>query len=445
MKRLLLLLLGVISLSANAEVRVEAYAQPEGDVYLGQRVRLMVDVRTDARFTTAPRYPELKLAGVVALLPEALGVSYTDRSEDATWIGHRQRYVLFPQRVGALTIPPIELPLAVAVEGQEKGEARVVKTPAVTINVVAPPGAADVSAFVTTPLLTVSDNWDRDLGELKVGDAITRTITQRAEDVFALVMPSVEFGDIEGLGVYPATPDLDDRAQRGQYSATRVDRVTYVLQSEGEFTIPAVEVSWFNPQRRRMMTETLEAVTIEVAPNPDAVIGDTDSSDTESVFEIEALVRAALDWLANNIHWLTLVAGTLFALHRLWRRFMPGLIRGFREARERYRHSESRYFRDTQRALRSGNVDRFIRSFWRWADRLPGRRPPLSLSVLRDVASETGMAATWTETEAARYRGGKTGTTTPFRLRDLRHLRRAYLCGQTDAGRPGASLHKLNP
>lgn len=444
MKRFLLLLLGLLSLPVHAEVRVVAYAQPDGDVYLGQRVRLMVDVRTDTRFTTAPKYPELKLTGVVALLPEALGVSYTDHAGSTTWTGHRQRYVLFPQRAGALTIPPIELPLVVAVEGQE-GEAKVATTPAVTINVVAPPGASDVSAFVTTPRLTVSDNWDRDLGELKVGDAITRTITQRAEDVFALVMPSVEFGDIEGLGVYPATPDLDDRAQRGQYSATRIDRVTYVLQSEGAFTIPIIEISWFNPDRQRMMTETLQAVTIDVAPNPDAVLGDTDSTDKESVFEIEALVRVALDWLANNLHWLTLLAGALFSLHRLWRRFMPGLMRAFRDARERYRQSESRYFRDAQRAFRSGNVDRFIASFWRWADRLPGRQPPLSLSVLRDVASETGIPAAWTETEAARYRDGKAGATTPFRLRHLRQLRRAYLRRQTDAGRSGTSLHKLNP
>jgi hypothetical protein len=154
-----------------------------------------------------------------------------------------------------------------------------------------------------------------------------------------------------------------------------------------------------------------------------------------------------LDWLANNLHWLTLLAGALFVFNRLWRRFMPGLIRGLSEARERHRHSESRYFRDVERALRSGDANRFIASFWRWADRLPDRQPPLSLSVLRDATNEAEIAAAWVEVETARYGEGKAGAATPFRLRlrDLRHLRRAYLRGQTDAGQPQASAQKLNP
>ena len=180
---LLLLATGV----AGAEVRIDAFAEPDGDVYLGQRVRLIVEVRTDTWFTTAPRYPELRIDGTVALLPEAFGINFTKREGGTTWAGQRQRYVLFPQRVGQLTIPPIDVALAVSTGGQA-GEIQVVKTPSVTINVVAPPGTADVPAFVTTPRLRVREEWKGNIEDLKVGDAITRRITQSADDVFALLL-----------------------------------------------------------------------------------------------------------------------------------------------------------------------------------------------------------------------------------------------------------------
>ncbi len=431
------------SVAANSEVRVAAYAEPQGNVYLGQRVRLIVDVGTDTWFTSAPRYPELNLDGAIALMPEGFGINFTEREGGKTWALQRQRYVLFPQRVGELTIPPVEIPLAVSADGRP-GSMQVVSTPPVTINVVAPPGAADVPAFVTTPRLAVSEDWDRDFDDLKVGDAITRTITQRADDVFALVLPAIEFADVEGFGTYPATPDLDDRADRGRYSATRIDRVTYVMQADGEFVLPAVELHWFDPERRRMVTETLEAVEFSVAPNPDAMLGADEVEADEPAYDIEALLRSALDWLAGNIHWLTLLAGALYLLQRLWQRFVPPWVRRFHEARERRRESEAHYFGELRQALRSGDQDRIVESFWRWADRLPGRKPPLSLDPLLAAARDSGIADAWAASEAARYRD-EGGRSADVGIREFEALRRSYLVAHGRAGQPGPSVGRLNP
>lgn len=444
MRRLGAVLLLLVTGVAGAEVRVDAFAEPGGDVYLGQRVRLIVEVRTDTWFTTAPRYPELKLDGTVALLPEAFGVNFTKREGGTTWAGQRQRYVLFPQRVGQLTVPPIDVALAVSTGGRA-GETQVVTTPSVTINVVAPPGSADVPAFVTTPRLRVSEEWEGNVEDLKVGDAITRRITQSADDVFALLLPTVEFGGIEGFGVYPGTPQLDDRVERGSYAAVRTDQVTYVLQAEGDYEIPAIEIHWFDLGRQRMTTETLDALEVTVLPNPDAVLGEEEPAEEEASISIEQALRGALDWLAANIHWLTLLAGALFGLQWLWRRYVPSWIAAFRDARERRRRSEARYFDELMRAVRAGNEDEAVACFWRWADRLPGRSAPLTLAALADDSGDRELAAAWRDFEAARY-GKRAGEGRPrITAASLKTLRRAWLRRQRPAAHPAQAADRLNP
>ena len=431
----------LIASGASAEVRVDAYAEPQGDIYLGQRVRLIVDVRTDTWFTSAPRYPELNIAGTIALLPEAFGINFTEREGGKTWAGQRQRYVLFPQRVGELVIPPFQVSLAVSVDGRA-GEDRVVTTPPVRINVIAPPGAADVPSFVTTPRLRVTEEWDGDVEDLKVGDAITRVITQRADDVFALVLPAVEFAPIEGFGVYPATPVLDDRADRGTYSATRTDRVTYLLQSEGEYELPKIEIHWFDLRQRRMVTETLDPLSITVLPNPDAVLGEDEPLAEEPAFDIEAALRNVLDWLARNIHWLTLAVGALFALRWLWRRFVPSWMQALRDAQARRRESEERYFDELLQAVRSRDENRAVAALWRWTDRLPGRTEPLTLP---DDSVDRKFADVRKEFERGRYGTGSSRTPTRIRPAMLKKLRRKWLSQYGRSADPGVRLNRLNP
>ena len=375
------------------------------------------------------------------------GVNFTERERGATWAGQRQRYVLFPQRVGELTIPPIEIPLAVSTDAKP-GDVQVVRTPPVMINVILPPGAADVPAFVTTPRLSVAEDWDRDFDGLTVGDAITRTITQKADDVFALVLPAVEFADVDGFGTYPATPELNDRADRGRYSATRVDRVTYVMQADGEFVLPSIELHWFDPVRGRMNAEALEAIELTIAPNPDAALGEPETETDEAGRGFEAVLRGLMDWLAGNLHWLTILAGALLLLRSLWRRFVPGWLQRLAEARRLHEESEARYFAELVQAMRSGDNDSIVASFWRWADRLPGREPPLSVAPL--AALDPDLQADVRAVSSARYAGGDAASTAGERISvsRLKRLRRRWLASRrpgSDSARSAPTPGNLNP
>ena len=162
-----LLLMGSV---AAAELQVSVTPEPAGEIVVGQQVRLNVLIETDTWFTSAPRYPEMKLDGAIVLMPDAFGVNSTRREGATTWAGQTRRYVLFPQRAGILSIPPVEVQLAVAADGKP-GVLQTIRTPALELTVVLPDGAGN-EEFVTTSRYALQDEWDRSLDELQVADEL---------------------------------------------------------------------------------------------------------------------------------------------------------------------------------------------------------------------------------------------------------------------------------
>lgn len=442
------LLLSITPVYADGEIRVRAFVEPEGEIFVGQQVRLNIEVQTDTWFTTAPRYPELKLPGAIALMPDAFGVNSTTREGETTWAGQTRRFVLFPQRSGALTIPPIDISLAVASNGKA-GPSITVTSPAVVIPILAPPGSTSASEFVTTAGYRIDSDWDNSLDDLRVGDSISLTVTQSAEDVFALTIPAIAFPDIEGLARYTSQPELIDNNNRGQYSGVRTDHVTYVLQAEGEFTIPEISTSWFDLDDRTMRKASVEETPITVAANPDALLGiGTEADDSE---DWAILARTTLDWLAANIQWITLIIGVIYLGIRWVKSILLPAVSRWRARRQAWKHSEEAYYRKLQSALRSGDPDRAVASFWRWSDRLPDRGVPLSLDRLKIAAAESTFDVGWTNLEAARYLQSDAGLQRKAigRLRkSVGALRTSWFTVRSrivSANSDIASSHKLNP
>lgn len=398
---LLALLLGTTPVQADGSIRVRAYVEPEGPVFTGQQVRLNIEVQTDTWFTTAPRYPELELRGAIALMPDAFGINSTTREGGKTWAGQTRRFVLFPQRSGSLEIPPIEISLAVAQDGKA-GPSTTVTSPAVVIPVVAPPGSADAAEFVSSPDYRLSAEWDRNLDNLKVGDAISLRVTQTADEVFALTVPAIEFPEIEGLARYSSRPVLDDRNYRGRVSTVRTDRVTYVLQQQGDFTIPEITTFWFDLGDNTMKKRSLEATSISVAANPDAALGIGEAADDNE--RLESLARTALDWLVANLPGISILIGVLYAVVRAGKTMVIPALARWRRRRRAWQLGEEAYFRKLLAAVRAGDPAGVVAGFWRWSDRLPGRGIPLSIDGLRRASTATAFDGEWRDIELARYR-----------------------------------------
>jgi hypothetical protein len=138
-----------------------------------------------------------------------------------------------------------------------------------------PAAAQGLSMLVTTTELTAEESWKPDQADVRVGDAITRTITLRAADIMGMGLPPLRFDTPDGVAVYPKAPSVKDEIYRGDVAGTRVETSVYVLEQEGTFKLPALTIPWFNPETRTLQQVDLPSRELTVAANPAFAMGVT--------------------------------------------------------------------------------------------------------------------------------------------------------------------------
>ena len=366
----LLLLSGAVELLGAAAPPPVAYTslQPRS-VTVGQPVTLIVDVFVPSYFTSAPRFPPIEVKDAVVVFLDTGGQNLTETVGTVGYTGQRRSYLIYPQRPGDFEVPSFDVKVRYAVDGASSPP-----TPAPArgwrFTASVPAAARSLQHFIATPAFELTAALDRPTEGLKVGDSLTRTITLKATEAFAMMLPPLSFPAMEGLRTYPATPNLSDTSgERGEARVgTRVETVTYVFQKEGPYSLPAVEVDWWDTTSRVVRHATLPALELSVAANAD-LSAEIPLPEDPSVKATPAAVwKARLAALrpfavpaAVVILALALVVRRLHARWGAWR------IRRARRLREQD-ESAAAYFERVRGAAGSAPAD-LLAATYRWLDR----------------------------------------------------------------------------
>jgi hypothetical protein len=238
---------------------------PPGPVWVGQRVTVTFTAMTPLRFAAPPAFPDLSGLGQAVVLPEASTVPGTERVGSQSYAALQRSIAIFPTAPGDLVLPPLSMRASVGMAAGEAGAATAV-TPAALIAVRAPPGDIDLRRLVVAPALRVTATTDRPPEGLHVGEALTRTLRLEADDTAAMLLPPAAWGAPPGLRVYPDPPTLQDRSDRGDLKALRIDRAAYVPQQPGPLRLPGIPILWLDPGSGRIRDMSVAPIEIDVLP-----------------------------------------------------------------------------------------------------------------------------------------------------------------------------------
>lgn len=359
-------------------------------VIVGQPVTLTVDVYVPTYFTGAPRFPQLEVKDAVVVFLDDGGENLSERIGDADYAGQRRSYRIYPQRAGTFEVPPFEVKVRYAIDGQPSP-----RTPASArggqFEAAVPAAARGLEHFVATPSFELSGTTDRPLEGLKVGDSVTRTITMAATDIFAMMLPPLSFPPVDGLRVYPAEPRVSDSGgERGETRVgKRVESVTYVLEKEGLYRVPAIDIDWWDTAASRLRRASLPELALSVAANANLkaeIPLPEDPSEKPPAPDSWRRLREALR-RRGPIALLAVLAVAL--VFRLFRARIHAL-RTRHEARRRQREeSAAAYLERLRKAARSGPTD-LLAATYRFLDRRGGTT---AAARLDRFAKESGNPA----------------------------------------------------
>src|SRR5471030_531961 len=372
----LLIFMWLMSGSALAQgapqLLVRAHIEPSGTVVAGSEVKLIVDCLTTTWFTEAPNWPLFTVPGAIVNLPDEQAENLHEVINGVSWYGVGRAYRVVPQTAGAFEISSF----AITVYPGGTNSPATLTTSALRLVATVPAGAEGMSVFFPTQKLSAKQTIEPSPNDLKVGGALTRTITQTAAGTESMLIPPVNFGDVDGLKRYPKPPGtkniMQDRA--GLVAGERTDTATYVVNRSGKFKLPPVTIEWWNTGTKRREKIVLPAVSFSATaarekPLFDIPLDALSKGGAHRIIVIDRL-RALIACVV-----LALLLAIVWAYPRLVTRYKLAK-RALVAARSRYAEGEAPAWRVLRAAARKGPLQRVIPALYRWMDKSPDFKHP---------------------------------------------------------------------
>jgi len=303
---LAVLYLPASGLSANEEVRASAAIsiQQSGDIWVGQQVTLNLDLKTTGFSFSNSHFKLPEVDGAFLMQTDTTTIKTTETIKGEAWQIVRYPLALYPQKTGQLRIPSIGVRFSTSAGFGSKVNAFEFQTEALDISVNLPPGAKEGTMLVTTTSFELDHNWQPQSGKAQSGDAFTLTVSRRANDISAMLLPPLPMFETEGLAAYPQAPEVNDRTNRGDLTGERIDSIIWVVENPGTYHIPGIRFQWWDPDSRELKQQVVPGISLDAPLSP--------SEKTEA--------DGSQKWTkSGNLYlWILAVIATFFAAIVLW-------------------------------------------------------------------------------------------------------------------------------
>lgn len=374
----LILALILLALPAAAQEPVLRVELEASETIPGQSVSLRLTVLTPTFLTAPPVWPSFETPNT--LVRVATSGPASARIDGTTWAGVSRRYQITPLIAGSLILPAADIGVTWSDPDTRAPRRMTLHTDALRITSTLPAGAEDLHPFIAANQVTLSQTLKGATQNIAPGDSVIRTVTATIEGASPMFLPKLLPDHvIDGLRTYPASPVVEETAQRGALGGTRTESVTLVAETGGTGAAPSLSLSWYNLRTGQVETVDLPAIALSVdgpGPQPDP--------------------WAATAWRRLGLAFGALGLVTVLGM-ALMRRTAPVLGQWLDRARARWEGSESRAWLHLKRVLMRRDYPSLFKALDIWATRVPGSDPR------RDPRLQAALAALG----AARYRSGQ--------------------------------------
>ena len=258
-------------------------------VYVQEQLLFTIKLYYTINGIRNPQFTELEMDDTVIQLIGSPN-QYENLIDGVRYGVYEKRYVIFPQRSGPLQIPDI-LFRGEVTDGSSNFVFRNLNTrrvtafiDGITIEVEERPSAALTNDnWLPVTNLSLEEEWNTDINNLRIGDSIERTITMIADGLDGAVLPPFSPEEISGLNVYSEPADINRNYVDGSIVGSRTETSTLVATASGQIEIPEIEVPWWNVETNTLEIAIVPATVIEVASITGVVPSEQAVTPTESI------------------------------------------------------------------------------------------------------------------------------------------------------------------
>ena len=351
-------------------------------------------------------------------------------------------YILFPYREGELTFPELTITTSIPREGDYKGQSVTLKTKPMTIFVDPVPSGADPDHWLVATDIRVSNRWSADLDALKIGDVVTRTISIRATGTLPAFIDAPDIGEVSFASLYASEPEFRDERDDKNAKGRRTDSYAYLLEQQGTFTVPEVEIKWWNPYAGRYYSRKIPACELTVSANPD-LTSLTQLRDSLSAMNTPPVERQEAD--RKGLHPDLLIKGILLLVllllpGRLLFKWVKSWWLHVSKKRTAYKHREPYWFHKVMQQKESYGL---LNHLYHWLDVSDLNVAAHSLDEM--ARGDEELSRQFYELKRDIYSAKEAGSFDIHQIKKGISLWRKKRIKEQRKGEPGNRLPELNP
>jgi len=353
------------------KAEVELLIDTQQSFFVSQKIPASLVIKTDAFAIQALQVDTRGNDDVIIIAPESAAYKSTENEAGTQWQKTVYHYTLYPMRSGELRLEPFKLQFSASMGyGQPQQQFNLATRDFVLI-VKQPAGASGDRFVLSTKKLTLSVTYQPDSERLKVGEAISRTISITAVDVPDLLLPPVPDSELKrntataaAFKVYPEEPLLSESDKDNSLIASRVETHTFVANHESVATIAEIRIPWFNPETQEHHNAIIPAKEITIVANP--LLKDNNAANTSQGSQLIAHQEPVL----YSYGWLLLVIMSIVSL-LYWKKIS-----------KQQSDPEKSAFKALEQALLTGDSTSIYHYFYQWIRIIVNNKSPLNFKTI---------------------------------------------------------------
>ncbi|MBF0137394.1 MAG: protein BatD [Magnetococcales bacterium] len=114
--------------------------------------------------------------------------------------------------------------------------------------------------------ITLSEEGLHDPVQIRVGDPLTRTVRLHAKGLAATQLPEIAKPRLDGVNIYPDQPVIQSQPKGKWILGEREEKWAMVATRPGTYTLPAIDIPWWDVTEERAKVAQLPSRTLTVLP-----------------------------------------------------------------------------------------------------------------------------------------------------------------------------------
>lgn len=197
---------------------------------------------------------------------------YQTQRGNTAYLVFERKFAIFPQQAGSLQIEPF-LGEVEVVSGassyfdpfRRKTSIKRARSKAIDITVAGIPKQFTGKTWLPATELKLVEEWSAKPGTFKAGEPVTRTLSLLANGLTSAQLPELSIASVKNLKQYPDKPLLKDNKQDDGIIGIRQEKIAVIPTEKGSYTLPAIEIPWWNTNTGQMEVARIAAQTIQVS------------------------------------------------------------------------------------------------------------------------------------------------------------------------------------